>query len=119
MLAAGFGPEVDVEDTAALVVGLEGGGVLQVTATWTLRGRRPPAEVQGSEGALFAEGPELTLVGADNNARSLPVPPVERTITDDFVEALRGNGPLPAPGRQVLESVKVLEACYRTIDPLR
>jgi predicted dehydrogenase len=46
------------------------------------------------------------------------VPPVERTITDDFVDALRHGGPLPAPGREVLESVKVLEACYRTIDPL-
>ena len=40
------------------------------------------------------------------------------TGTDDFVDHVRGEGPLPAPVGEVIESIRVLEACYQTIDPL-
>jgi len=118
MLAAGFGEEADVEDTAAIVVGLQGGAVLQVTATWTLRGPRPPVEIQGTQGALIAEGDGILQLSAEGTQTRLTVPPVHRMITDEFVSSLLQGTPLPAPGREVIESVKVLEACYRTIDPL-
>ena len=120
MMDAGFPDDADndVEDTASLSIAMRGGCVLSVIAGWTLRGPRPPTQIHGSEGALFATGDGLLLVGGDGAERPLDVPPVTRTITDDFVEHLRSGAPLPAPAHEVIESVKVLEACYRTIDPL-
>ena len=118
MLRAGFGEGIDVEDTATIAISLEGGAVIQVTATWALRGSRPPAEVQGTDGALIAEGERILHIAADGTQKRLEIPPVERTITDDFVAHLLDGGPLPAPGGEVIESVKVLEACYAAMDPL-
>ena len=143
MMDAGFPGDADndVEDTASLSIALEGGAVLNVIACWTLRGPRPPAQVHGSEGALFALDDGLLLVAADGTETRLEVPAVERTITDDFVDYVLAQGSiaegnatatqesppasespsgvaLPAPAHEVIESVKVLEACYGTIDPL-
>jgi len=118
MLANGFEEKLDVEDTAAIAVSLEGGAVLQVTATWALRGSRPPAEVQGTEGALIVEADRIVHIAADGTQKRLEIPPIERTITDDFVDAVLHGAPLPAPGTEVIESVKVLEACYAAMDPL-
>lgn len=118
MLRAGFSEPVDVEDTAAIAVSLKGGAVLQVTATWALRGSRPPAEVHGTAGALIAADDHLRHLAADGTERRLPTPPVRRTITDDFVAHLLDGAPLPAPGSEVIESVKVLEACYGAMEPL-
>ena len=109
----------DVEDTASLSIALEGGCVLNVIACWTLRGPRPPAQVHGSEGALFAMDDGLLHIAADGTESRVEVPAVTRTITDDFVAHVRDGAELPAPAAEVIESVKVLEACYRTIDPMR
>ena len=120
MMDAGFpgDGDNDVEDTASLSIALEGGCVLNVIACWTLRGPRPPAQVHGSEGALFAMEDGLLHISADGTENRLEVPPVTRTITDDFVAHVRDGADLPAPASEVIESIKVLEACYRTIDPL-
>ena len=111
-------PQVDVEDTASIIVALEGGVVLHVDASWTLSGPRPPAEVQGTEGAMWASSDGLWVQRLGAEPEQVPVPEVTRTITDDFVDHVRTGSPLPAPAAEVLESVKVLEACYRTIDAL-
>ena len=120
MMEAGFPGDTDndVEDTASLSIALEGGCVLNVIACWTLRGPKPPTQVHGSDGALFATGDGLLMIDGNGGERRLDTPPVTRTITDDFVDHLRAGGPLPAPADEVIESVKVLEACYGTIDPL-
>ena len=120
MMDGGFPGDADndVEDTASLSIALEGGCVLNVIACWTLRGPRPPAQVHGSEGALLAMDDGLLHLAADGTETRVEVPPVTRTITDDFVAHVRDGAQLPAPAAEVIESVKVLEACYRTIDPL-
>jgi len=108
--------DADVEDTAIAVAKLADGGVLRVTASWKRRrGDREPTEVHGKEGSLIARGDGLTLVRKDGSEEMCPVPPVERTITDDFVQAVLEDTEPPAPGHEVIESVKVLEGCHRTM----
>lgn len=110
--------DADVEDTAIAIAKLEDGGVLRVTASWKRRrGDREPTEIHGTEGSLIARGDVLTLVRKDGSEETCPVPPVEHTITDDFVRAVLKDIEPPAPGREVIESVKVLEGCYRTMLP--
>ncbi len=115
----------DVDDTAVATLTLKGGAQIHLRVTWAAMG---PAEdrvtIYGSSGGLdrvnhFSPSPTLRQYQSVNGQIVESTPDISQYQPDAaawikaigaFVEAVRGNAPLPVLPEQALQVIRVLEA---------
>lgn len=106
--------EVDVCST--LSISLKGGALASVA----INGDCPVGygyfsiEIGGTEGVLKVSDKELWLMRQDEEPPSVPVPESSNACKD-FVQAIRGDGPVAASGEDGLYADLVAQAAFRSI----
>jgi predicted dehydrogenase len=109
------------EDGAVIQLATGSGAGIAVFASFAAYGH-PAAQVDrleilGDKGAIRLDGPSLTCAGASPGERSYDLPTeyqgsYNRTIAH-FVDALRDNTPFDTAPQDNLETLRLVEDCYR------
>jgi len=109
------------EDSAVIQLRAENGAGVSVFASFAAHGH-PAAQVDrleilGDKGAIKLDGPSLTYSGASADARTYDLAAeyqgsYNRTIAH-FVKSLRDNTPFETAPQDNLETLRLVEDCYR------
>ena len=109
------------EDSAVIQLRAENGAGVSVFASFAAHGH-PAAQVDrleilGDKGAIKLDGPSLTCSGASADARTYDLAAeyqgsYNRTIAH-FVKSLRDNTPFETAPQDNLETLRLVEDCYR------
>ena len=119
--------DTDVDDLACGIVRLAGGATIMLESTWashtwgggliTVLGTGAGAVLDLSKSA----GQRLTLYGTDGETLTESRPtdislktPVEASVQEHFVAAIRGEVTLAVPGERGLAAMKIIDALYES-----
>ncbi|GJD53659.1 D-apiose dehydrogenase [Methylobacterium crusticola] len=115
------GPALRGEDTALIQLAGPDGLAAQVFASFAAHGHPPGAvdrlEILGDRGTLRLEGGELSLSGPEARSRSFDLEATYQGSYDatirHFVERLADGGPFETGPEDNLETLRLVEDCYR------
>lgn len=120
--------QIEVDDTAAMILRFRSGALGVIEASWAARPGLSVIEIYGSEGRILMGHPrnDIAILGGDGR----PVPGFSReeilaqfdprdllapfrALAQNFVDAIRGLAAPSPDGRDGMRAVEVVEACYR------
>ncbi|MGC8674646.1 MAG: Gfo/Idh/MocA family protein [Thermoprotei archaeon] len=102
-----------IDDQGIVAMSWDDGTLGEVEGAWTQRGGINSLEVYGAEGSIITSLPSHPLmIFSAGKWSDVSVIGQEKSIIDDFIEAVEGNREPVAPGKDGLISTSVMEAAY-------
>ncbi|MGC8601781.1 MAG: Gfo/Idh/MocA family protein [Thermoprotei archaeon] len=104
-----------IDDQGIVAMAWEDGAIGEVEGAWTQRGGLNSLEIYGTEGTIVTNLPSRPIsLFQSGHWSEITVDQNQKTVIDDFIEAIEKNREPIAPGRDGLISTAVMEAAYST-----
>lgn len=113
-----MGGTVDVEDFAAGLIRFENGASMQLEVSWAANrpDEQPRSLIMGDKAGALWEGPQVTILGEQDNAITTSTIAFDKSIFDDrfkhFAKSLRGETQCTCTGDDGVAVQAMLDAIY-------